>query len=132
VAEPGLYVVVVGGDEENARQLQLNLHDVVFMEWVRGKSEAKLRRLPLAEVRKVSIARHEGLTFKAETGWPGAVCDWSVSGGTLVNRGDRVVWQPPASPGRYLVQVIADWGIAGLAVDAVVLVVDADGSVSLC
>ena len=42
-----------------------------------------------------------------------------------------MVWQPPAEPGRYLIQVVADWGRLGLAVDATVLVVQEDGRVSL-
>jgi hypothetical protein len=50
----------------------------------------------------------------------------------LAESDERVSWQPPAEPGRYLLQVIADWGQAGLAVDALVLVVEEDGSVTIC
>ena len=89
-------------------------------------------RLPLAEIRAVDIVWEDGLTFGAETPWPGAHYRWSTSGGTLSESGGGVVWQPPAEPGRYLLQVVADWGQAGLAVDALVLVVEEDGSVMIC
>jgi hypothetical protein len=88
--------------------------------------------LPLAEIRRVEIVWRVGLTFAAETPWPGARWQWSASGGTLSGRGDEVTWQPPAEPGRYLLQVVADWGRIGLAVDAVVLAVAEDGSVTMC
>ena len=88
--------------------------------------------LPLAEVRAVDIAWQEGLVFAAETDWPGARYEWTVSGGTLKEMEGRVQWQPPAQPGRYLLQVVADWGRTGLAVDALVLAVEEDGSVVLC
>jgi hypothetical protein len=88
--------------------------------------------LPLAEIRTVDIVWQGGLAFAAETPWPGARYRWSVSGGALVEGSGSVVWQPPAEPGRYLLQVVADWGRTGLAVDAVVLVVEDDGSVTLC
>jgi hypothetical protein len=42
-----------------------------------------------------------------------------------------VRWQPPAGPGRYLLQVVADWDYAGLAVDAVVLTVAAGDRVTV-
>jgi hypothetical protein len=77
----------------------------------------------------VDIIWDDGLTFDAETPWPDARYRWSVSSGTLVEEGERVTWQPPAEPGRYLLQVVADWGQAGLAVDALTLVVEKDGSV---
>lgn len=88
-------------------------------------------RLPLAEIRAVDIVWEDGLTFGVETPWPGARYRWSTSGGTLSGSGDRVVWQPPTEPGRYLLQVVADWGPDGLAVDALVLVVGEDGSVTI-
>jgi hypothetical protein len=50
----------------------------------------------------------------------------------LVGAGERVTWQPPTEPGRYLLQVVADWGQAGLAVDALTLVVHDNGSVTVC
>ena len=92
-------------------------------------------------MRAVDIAWQEGLVFAAETDWPGARYEWTVSGGTLkavvpgLRTGEvegRVQWQPPAQPGRYLLQVVADWGRTGLAVDALVLAVEEDGSVVLC
>lgn len=89
--------------------------------------------LPLAEIRTVDIIGEEGasgLAFTAETPWPGAHYRWSVSGGSLVEESGCVVWRPPVEPGRYLLQVVADWGRTGLAVDAAVLVVEDDGSVS--
>jgi hypothetical protein len=87
--------------------------------------------LPLAEIRAVDVVWQGGLAFAAETPWPGAGYRWSVSGGTLAEESGGVVWQPPAEPGRYLLQVVADWGRTGLAVDAVTLVVAGDGSVTL-
>lgn len=86
--------------------------------------------LPLAEIRTVTIVPGRGLSFRAETPWPGAQWRWSVSSGTLRLRGARVTWQPPAEPGRYLLQVAADWGATGLAVDACVLEVGLDGRVT--
>jgi len=87
--------------------------------------------LPLAEIRSVDIVWAGGLSFKAQTPWQGARYRWSVSGGTLRQTGDEVDWQPPVAEGRYLLQVAADWGQDGLAVDAAVLVVTADGSLAL-
>lgn len=94
--------------------------------------------LPLAEIRTVSIYwddssadGEDGLRFEAASPWSGARYRWSASGGTLDDDGRRVTWQPPDREGRYLLQVIADWDAAGLAVDALVLVVGADGSVTV-
>ena len=87
--------------------------------------------LPLAELRTVDIVWQGGLTFAADTPWPNARCGWSVSGGTLEQAEGRVTWQPPAEPGRYLLQVVADWGWTGLAVDAVALTVTEGGGVIL-
>jgi hypothetical protein len=95
--------------------------------------------LPLAEIRTVEVvwesglepATDSGLCFVAQTPWPGARYRWSVSGGRLVETGAVVTWEPPAEPGRYLLQVVADWGWAGLAVDALVLAVQEDGSMIL-
>jgi hypothetical protein len=80
----------------------------------------------------VNIVWDGGLNFGAETPWPDAHYRWSTSGGTLVGAGERVTWQPPTEPGRYLLQVVADWGQAGLAVDALTLVVHDNGSVTVC
>jgi hypothetical protein len=101
-----------------------------------GQSGASL---PLAEIRTVSIYWDDadtglegGLAFGAETPWPGARYHWSASGGALdAGAGGEATWQPPARPGRYLLQVVADWGASGLAVDALVLLVGADGSVTV-
>jgi hypothetical protein len=94
--------------------------------------------LPLAEIRTVSIywddssAEQEGgLIFEAGSPWPGARYRWSASGGTLHDDGRQATWQPPHKAGRYLLQVVADWGATGMAVDALVLVVGDDGSVTV-
>jgi hypothetical protein len=94
--------------------------------------------LPLAEIRTVSIYwddstadSKDGLVFEAGSPWPGARYRWSASGGTLDDDGKQVTWQPPDRKGRYLLQVVADWDAAGLAVDALVLVVGEDGSVTV-
>jgi hypothetical protein len=86
--------------------------------------------LPLAELRSVDVIWAGGLTFGASTPWPGARYRWTASGGSLATDGERAAWQPPAQAGRYLVQVAADWGRDGLAVDSVVLVVADDGNIS--
>jgi len=85
--------------------------------------------LPLAEIRSVEILWAGGLAFEAVTPWPAARYRWSVSGGLLEDLDDRVVWHPPLEPGLYLIQVAADWGIRGLAVDALALKVNDDGGV---
>ncbi len=82
-------------------------------------------------MRTVNIAWQDELTFAAESPWPGARYRWSVSGGDLIEAGGSVTWQPPDRPGRYLLQVVADWGRLGLAVDAVVLTIEADGDILL-
>ncbi len=87
--------------------------------------------LPLAEIRTVEIVWAGGLAFTAETPWPKANYRWSASGGKLVEQGVRVTWQPPVDPGRYLLQVVADWDAMGVAVDSIVLAVYEDGSVRL-
>jgi hypothetical protein len=94
--------------------------------------------LPLAEIRTVTIYWDDaagdsaaGLAFEAGSPWPGAHYRWTASGGALEGHGERVTWQPPAGAGRYLLQVVADWDAAGLAVDALVLVVGDDGSVTV-
>jgi hypothetical protein len=65
----------------------------------------------------------------ASSPWPGARYQWSASGGELVGRREEMVWRAPSQPGRYLVQVAADWGRRGIAVDAIVLIVESDGTV---
>jgi len=130
VPEAGTYVLAVEGDEANALTLELQLQGEVTVEWVERWDSSQVP-LPLAEVRTVAIVRQDRLTFAADSLWAGARYRWSVSGGTLVEAGEHVAWQPPARPGRYLLQVVADWGRTALAVDAVVLVVERDGSVTV-
>ncbi len=127
--QAGTYTVSIKGDETSRLTVELKLHDVATVEWVETKEESQVP-LPLAEIRTVDIVWQDGLTFAAETPWPGARTRWSVSGGTLVETSGGVVWQPPVEPGRYLLQVVADWGRIGLAVDALVLVVGDDGSLT--
>jgi hypothetical protein len=131
IPQSPMQTVTVGSDEDNALDLELKLHDVATIEWVAIESQSQ-RLLPLAQARTVDIAWQEGLTFAAESAWPGARYQWTVSGGMLVEQGEQVAWHPPTAPGRYLLQVVADWGYVGLAVDAVVLQVEEDGSVILC
>ncbi len=86
--------------------------------------------LPLAEIRSVELAWAGGLSFEARSPWPDARFRWSVSGGELVDMGAMAVWRPPAAAGRYLLQVAADWGWQGLAIDALVLTVNDRGEVT--
>ena len=130
ISEPGDYRIMVEGGLDHALNLQLEQHDLVTIEWVEVK-ETSQAPLPLAEIRTVDIVWDDGLAFDAETPWPDARYRWSVSGGTLVDEGGRVTWQPPAEPGRYLLQIVADWGQTGLAVDALTLIVEKDGNVTV-
>jgi len=128
--QAGIYTVFIEGDETSRLTLDLKRHDVARVEWVETRPESQAP-LPLAEVRVVDIVWQDGLTFSAETPWPGARYRWSASGGTLIEEEGNVIWQPPVEPGRYLLQVVADWGRMGLAVDALALVVgDDDGSLT--
>jgi hypothetical protein len=96
-------------------------------------------RLPLAEIRWARIIRPASgatdLLFGVESPWPGADYRWSVTGGqvALANgpAGTLVRWEPPGVPGRYLLQVIADWEADGLTVDVLVMSVDERGRVTL-
>jgi len=130
ISEPGDYRIMVEGGLDRALNLQLGQHDLVTLEWVEVK-ETSQAPLPLAEIRTVDIVWDDGLAFDAETPWPDARYRWSVSGGTLVDEGGRVTWQPLVEPGRYLLQVVADWGQTGLAVDALTLIVEKDGNVTV-
>ena len=134
---PGSYLIFVGVDRSHSVPLDLKLHDLAIVEWAETASGSQAP-LPLAEIRTVKIAQvavgsasAQGPAFAAASPWPGANYNWRVSGGTLMQAGPRVSWQPPAAPGRYLLQVVADWDYAGLAVDAVVLTIAADGRVTV-
>jgi hypothetical protein len=130
IPKPGDYLLMVEGDHTNGVRLNLKQHDLVIMEWVEIAGQSQLL-LPLAEIRTVDITWHDGLTFGAESLWADAHYRWSTSGGTLVEDGECVTWQPPIEPGRYLLQVVADWGQVGLAVDALTLTIEEDGSVTV-
>ncbi len=130
VASAGTYLVYVEGDEDNALTIALTPQAVVTVNLQETWDESHAP-LPLAEVRSVRIDWQGGLTFAARSPWPGARCRWSVSGGVLIDGGEQVTWQPPAEPGRYLLQVVADWGWRGLAVDTLTLTVDKDGNAHL-
>jgi hypothetical protein len=134
---PGSYQMFVGVDKSDSMPLDLKLHDLATVDWVEVSAESRAP-LPLAEIRTVKIAQvtagpasAQNLDFAAASPWPDADYRWSVSRGTLTGAGPRVRWQSPADPGRYLLQVVADWDYAGLAVDAVVLTVTADGRVTV-
>lgn len=122
---PGTYMLTIGSDQAHGLALELKAQERATVVW----EEVTQVALPLAEIREVRIAWQGGLGFAAESPWPGARCAWSVSGGALAGVGDTVTWQPPAAPGRYLLQVVADWGAAGLAVDAQVLTVEHGGRI---
>ncbi len=129
IANPGAWQLVVGDDKTAAVPLDLKRYDLAEVEWAEAGPISRAP-LPLAEIRLVDIVRSADLTFQADTLWPEARYRWSVTGGTFVEEQDGIAWQPPSEPGRYLLQVVADWGPAGLAVDSVVLVVDENGIVS--
>jgi len=136
-SRPGSYQMLVSTDRSHSVPLNLKLHDLATVDWVAVRAESRAP-LPLAEIRMVKIAQiaagataSSELVFAAASPWPDADYRWSVSGGTLTEAGPRVRWQSPADPGRYLLQVVADWDYAGLAVDAVVLTVTADGRVTV-
>jgi hypothetical protein len=131
VSNPGFYTLVIGGDKSSALPLQLKQSDVANVEWVELGPQSQAP-LPLAEIRSVDIVWGDSLTFEADSPWAGARYRWSVSGGTLIEEDGRVIWQPPSEPGRYLLQVVADWGHEGLAVDALTLAVTEDGTIVVC
>jgi len=137
ISAPGAYRMFIGVDRSHSVPLDLKLHDLATVDWVAVSAESRAP-LPLAEIRTVKIAQiaagaaaSSGLAFAAASPWPDADYRWRVSGGTLTGAGPRVRWQSPTDPGRYLLQVVADWDYAGLAVDAVVLTVTADGRVTV-
>lgn len=127
--EPGLVSLVAANDRTHVLKLELKLHDVATVDWVQiGPISTSM--LPLAEIRTVKIVLDEQGLFGAESPWSGAELRWTASGGTLAPQGEKVVWEPPTQPGRYLLQVVADWGPAALAVDAVRIEVDEDGEIA--
>jgi hypothetical protein len=127
LTQTGSFMLYLAGDRSNGLPLELKNHDVAVVEWV----EVGQAQLPLAEIRAVKILWEEGLSFRATSPWPDARWRWTASAGTLQEDGERVTWQPPAVAGRYLLQVVADWGPAGLAVDALVATVGQDGAIML-
>ncbi len=128
VASPGSYQLLVGTDPSSAVPLELKRFDVAAVEFKELEPQP-VASLPLAEIRLVDIVWGDDLTFKAETAWPDARYRWSATGGTLIESGDSATWQPPAESGRYLLQLVADWGIGGIAVDSLDLAVSAEGYV---
>jgi len=128
VTNAGAYSLVVGGDKTSTLFLQLQKSDVAMVEYQDLGSQSSLT-LPLAEIRSVDIVWGDELVFAADSPWANARYRWSVSGGALIEEGVCVTWQPPAEPGRYLLQLFADWGRDGLAVDALTLTVTEDGLV---
>ncbi len=128
VSEPGAWQLVVGADTSSALALQIKQYDVANVEWAEV-GPASQAPLPLAEIRTADILWGDDLTFQVDTPWSGARYRWSVTGGTLLGQDERVTWEPPAEPGRYLLQLVADWGGEGLAVDSLVLTVNRDGSI---
>jgi hypothetical protein len=136
-SRPGSFQMLVGADRSHSVPLDLKLHDLATVDWIAVSAESRAP-LPLAEIRTVKIAQiaagaaaSSGLGFAATSPWQDADYRWYVSGGTLTGAGPRVHWQSPVEPGRYLLQVVADWDCAGIAVDAVVLTVTADGRVTV-
>ncbi len=125
---PGQVRVFAGGDQASGISLELKAHDVVNVEWMKQPARSGLV-LPLAEIRTVDIVWGDGLDFSVDTAWPGARLHWTVTGGELTGEADAVTWEPPPESGRYLLQLVADWGYEGLAVDSLVLTVCADGSI---
>ncbi len=124
--QAGTYTLSIVGDEASAVAVVLDEQDAAVVNFTETWDEA-LAPLPLAEVRSVALVCEDELTFSTESAWPGARYHWSVSGGTLVEQAGRMRWDPPVAPGRYLLQVVADWGWRGLAVDSAVLVVTPEG-----
>ena len=128
IASPGSYQLLVGTDPSSAVPLELKRFDVATVEMKEIEPQPSAS-LPLAEIRVVDIVWGDDLTFNAETAWPDARFRWSVTGGTLIDSAGSVTWQPPAESGRYLLQLVADWGVSGLAIDSLELAVSAEGYV---
>lgn len=126
----GTYSITLGEGSSNPIAVTLAQHDVAIIEWQEFAVQPQ-SLLPLAEIRTVNIMVRDNLVFRAASPWPDAAYRWSVSGGALELDGDKVIWKPPLRAGRYLLQLIADWGRAGLAVDSMVLQLEGDGSLSI-
>lgn len=125
---PGAYRLVIAQDSAHSVQFSLKEHDVADVAWTLA-SATPGAMLPLAEIRTVDIVWNDDLTFTVETPWPGATYRWMATGGELAEEEGAMRWLAPDLPGRYLVQLIADWGCEGLAVDAITLTVCPDGTV---
>jgi hypothetical protein len=128
---PGEYEMTANNDDKHVVRFNLKVGDEATIEW-REVSPSSRVRLPLEQFRQVEITWREGFTFAAESGWKEARYYWSVSGGSLSETEDSVTWSPPREAGRYLLQVVADWGRRGLAIDHLILEVEEDGSVVIC
>jgi hypothetical protein len=126
VPNPGASTLILVSDRNNPLSLQLKQFDVAYVEFMDLGAQTPL---PLAEIRSVDIVWGDDLTFQVDTPWQGARYRWTVSGGALIEEGDSVTWEPPAKPGNYLLQLVADWGRDGLAVDVLTLFVTEDGNI---
>lgn len=124
---PGSFLVTVGEDRSSAISISIQTNELATMEWQETSSDPA-SSLPLAEIRTVDIEYGSDMEFNAVSSWQDAEYRWTVSGGRIAGSGDTIVWDPPEAPGRYLLQVVADWGRTGLAVDSIVLLVREDGS----
>ncbi len=130
LAVVGDTTLYAGDDQADAIHIQVKEFDSDTLDWVLVKQTSSVG-LPLAEIRTVEIVASDGQAFRGVTPWPGARLSWMVSGGQLSTEGDLARWQAPSAPGRYLLQVVADWGPSGLAVDATTLTVKDDGSITV-
>ncbi len=126
----GDYVIFIADDKPDGVNLRVRQYDKNTIDWTQQQTTSGLL-LPLAEIRTVDIVLDAEGSFQADTPWPGARLTWSVTGGSLNETANRVTWQPPSTPGRYLLQVVADWGQEGLAVNSTILTVEGDGSISM-
>ena len=90
-------------------------------------SVADTDELPLAARQKASIvvARQDGnlLELFSRTPYRGTTdTSWSVTGGELDARsGETVRWRLPLTPGLYQVELVIDFGVDGIAFDALVI-----------
>jgi hypothetical protein len=124
--QAGSYTLEIWGDTTSRVTVELDAQDAALVNFTETWDQM-FAPLPLAEIRMVTLIGDDDLVFSAESDWHGAGLRWSVSGGSLVEDAGKMRWLPPAEPGRYLIQVVADWGWRGLAVDSAVLVVTPQG-----